>query len=77
MPDASRHAAPAARDGAARGPAPAAPGMGPVAGTRARPGVPGHEASALAERNRRTAGALVGWILALAAAAVLVAWLRN
>jgi hypothetical protein len=51
--------------------------MGPVAGTRARPGVPGHEASALAERNRRTAGALVGWILALAAAAVLVAWLRN
>lgn len=32
---------------------------------------------ALAARNRRTALGLVIWILALAFAAALVAWLRN
>jgi hypothetical protein len=42
-----------------------------------RPVAAGHAGEGLAARNRRTAATLVGWILALAAAAVLVAWFRN
>lgn len=42
-----------------------------------KPAVPGARAEDLPERNRRTARVLVAWILVLAAASVMVAWLRN
>jgi hypothetical protein len=45
--------------------------------TLGRPAAPGRTEDSLSERNRRTAATLVAWILALAAASVLVAWLRN
>lgn len=35
------------------------------------------EARTLAQRNRRTALALVGWIVFLVGVSVLVVWVRN
>jgi hypothetical protein len=41
------------------------------------PGVGSAAAGTLPTRNRRTALALVAWIVVLALASALVAWLRN
>ena len=41
------------------------------------PGLGAAATGPLPSRNRRTALALVAWILALAVASILVAWFRN
>ena len=52
--------------------------MRPAPGLGSRPpAVPPDAPPSLAERNRRTAVALLAWIAALVAASVAVAWLRN
>jgi hypothetical protein len=48
----------------------------PAASTSS-PGVGSAAARTLPSRNRRTALALVAWIVVLALASALVAWLRN
>ncbi len=52
--------------------------MPPVPGPGSRPPAASPETPpSVAERNRRTAAALLAWVAALVAASVAVAWLRN